>query len=112
MVVPGAAARMALMTAAKCAAPPSATSSRSTEVITTCRRPRVATASATRCGSLPSSGAGTPVATLQKAQARVQISPIIIMVACRCDQHSPMFGQAASSHTVESPLLRISSRVS
>jgi hypothetical protein len=33
------------------------------------------------------------------------------MVAWRCDQHSPMFGQAASSHTVTRPLARISSAV-
>ena len=44
-----------------------------------------------------------PVFTLQKAQARVQVSPIIIIVACRSDQHSPMFGHAASSHTVCRP---------
>ena len=43
---------------------------------------------------------GLPVATLQKAQARVQVSPRIMKVACFCFQHSPMFGQAASSHTV------------
>ena len=53
-----------------------------------------------------------PVATLQKAQARVQVSPMIIMVAWRCDQHSPMFGQAASSQTVTRPLSRIRARVS
>jgi hypothetical protein len=57
-------------------------------------------------------GAGMPVATLQKEQARVQVSPMIIMVAWRCDQHSPMFGQAASSHTVTRRLSRISARVS
>src|SRR3712207_9113514 len=34
------------------------------------------------------------------------------MVAWRCDQHSPMFGQAASSHTVTRRLSRISARVS
>ncbi len=93
MVVSGAAARMALITAAKCAAPPSARSSLSTEVITTCRRPSRATASATRLGSSVSSGSGIPVLTLQNAQARVQISPMIIMVACRCDQHSPILAR-------------------
>ena len=51
-------------------------------------------------------------ATLQKAQARVQVSPMIIMVAWRCDQHSPMLGQAASSQTVTRPLARIRARVS
>ena len=44
-----------------------------------------------------------PVFTLQKAQARVQVSPMIMKVACRFDQHSPMFGQPASWHTVTSP---------
>ncbi len=37
---------------------------------------------------------------------------MIIMVAWRWDQHSPMLGQAASSHTVTSPFSRISARVS
>ncbi len=73
---------------------------------------RVATASATRPGSVASSASGWPVRTLQKLQARVQISPMIIMVAWRWDQHSPMFGQAASSQTVTRPLRRIRSRVS
>ena len=52
-----------------------------------------------------------PVFTLQKAQARVQVSPRIMTVACFFDQHSPMFGQAASSQTVVRLLDRISSRV-
>ena len=55
---------------------------------------------------------GRPVATLQKAQARVQTDPRIIMVACFCAQHSPIFGQAASSHTVTRLCSRISERVS
>ena len=38
--------------------------------------------------------------TLQKAQARVQVSPMIMKVACFFSQHSPMLGQPASSHTV------------
>jgi hypothetical protein len=86
--------------AAKCAAPPSARSSRSTEVITTWLRPMAATAAPTRAGSVGSSGPGRPVATLQKAQARVQVSPMIMTVAWRLPQHSPILGQAASSHTV------------
>jgi hypothetical protein len=49
---------------------------------------------------------------LQKEQARVQVSPMIIMVAWRCDQHSPMFGQAASSQTVTRRFSRIRVRVS
>ena len=111
MVVAGAAARMARTTAAKCAAPPSDRSSRSTEVTTTCLSPMAATARATRSGSEASSGPGRPVLTLQKEQARVQVSPMIIMVAWRWLQHSPMLGQAASSHTVCSPSLRTRSRV-
>ena len=41
-----------------------------------------------------------PVRTLQKAQARVQVSPMIMKVACLFAQHSPMLGQPASSQTV------------
>ena len=52
-----------------------------------------------------------PVFTLQKAQARVQVSPRIITVACFFDQHSPMFGHAASSHTVARFFDRISALV-
>ena len=47
-----------------------------------------------------------PVLTLQKAQALVQVSPMIMKVACFFDQHSPMLGQPASSHTVTSLLSR------
>ena len=63
-------------------------------------------------GSCGLSAPGLPVATLQKAQARVQVSPMIMKVACFCFQHSPMFGQAASSHTVVRPYWRISRLVS
>ena len=49
---------------------------------------------------------GKPVATLQKAQALVQISPMIIMVAWAWDQHSPILGQAASWQTVDRPCSR------
>ena len=80
--------------------------------MTTWRNPSLATASATLPGSPASSASGTPVRTLQKAQARVQVSPMIIMVAWRCDQHSPMLGQAASSHTVVSPCALTIERVS
>ena len=66
----------------------------------------------TRAGSIGSSLSGMPVATLQKEQARVQVAPRIIKVACFCFQHSPIFGQAASSHTVARLRLRISLRVS
>ena len=63
-------------------------------------------------GSCGLSAPGLPVATLQKAQARVQVSPMIMKVACFCFQHSPMLGQAASSQTVVSPYSRISRLVS
>jgi hypothetical protein len=53
-----------------------------------------------------------PVLTLQKAQARVQVSPRIITVACFLVQHSPILGQAASSQTVARPRRRISFFVS
>ena len=58
---------------------------------------------ATLPGSVGSSRVGRPVATLQNAQARVQISPMIMKVACFFSQHSPMLGQEASWHTVASP---------
>ena len=44
-----------------------------------------------------------PVFTLQNAQARVHVSPMIMNVACFFSQHSPMLGQPASSQTVTSP---------
>ena len=66
----------------------------------------MAVASATCTGSSASSGAGRPVLTLQKAQARVQVSPMIMKVACFFSQHSPMFGQPASSQTVCRPFSR------
>ena len=56
-------------------------------------------------GSKGSIAVGLPVRTLQKAQDRVQISPKIITVTCFSDQHSPIFGQAASSQTVFNPNL-------
>ena len=58
------------------------------------------TASATRRGSSSSYQVGRPVLTAQKPQARVQVSPRIMIVAVRWSQHSPMFGQRASSQTV------------
>ena len=57
-------------------------------------------ASATRRGSSSSNQVGRPVLTLQKPHARVQVSPRIMIVAVRWSQHSPMFGQWASSQTV------------
>ena len=103
IVVSGARCRIARIVWAKWAAPPSSTSSRSTLVTTTCFSPSLATASATRPGSNGSSASGgLPVAMLQKVQARVQTSPMIIMVAWPWLQHSPTFGQPASSQTVTS----------
>ena len=40
---------------------------------------------------------GRPVFTLQNAQARVQVSPMIMKVACFFSQHSPILGHPASS---------------
>ena len=65
----------------------------------------------TRNGSVSSSAPGLPVRTLQKAHARVQVSPMIMKVAWRLPQHSPIFGQAASSHTVTRRCARRISRV-
>ena len=79
--------------------------------MTTWFSPSFSTATATRTGSKTSSASGRPVATLQKVQPRVQISPMIIMVAWPCDQHSPTFGQPASSHTVTRRFSRRMSRV-
>src|SRR4051812_776854 len=112
IVVVGADLCSAAITSAKCPAPPSSRSSRSTDVTTTWPRPSLPTASAMLAGSCGLSAPGLPVATLQKPQARVQVSPMIMKVACLCFQHSPMFGHAASSHTVVRPYWRISRLVS
>ncbi len=77
-----------------------------------CVSPSSLAAAATRAGSSGSSGRGMPVRTLQKAQARVQVSPMIMKVAWRLDQHSPMLGQPASSHTVVRPWPRTMRAVS
>ena len=92
--------RIARMVAAHTEAPPSASSSRATLVMTQCRRPIVATASATRAGSPRSSSVGLPVWIAQKLQDRVQMLPRIITVAVPRDQHSPRFGHCALWHTV------------
>src|SRR6476469_1006432 len=112
MVVAGQRARMARMGCAKCPAPPSARSSRSTEVITIWASPSLKVASATCAGSATSSAPGMPVLTLQKAQARVQVSPMIMKVACFLSQHSPILGQPASSQTVTRPFSLTIRRVS
>jgi hypothetical protein len=86
-------------------APRSGRSSRSTLVMTAIRSPIRLTRCATRSGSSGSLKVGLPVLTLQKPQRRVHVSPRIMNVAVPESQHSPMFGQAASSQTVcsESP---------
>ena len=77
--------------------------------MTTWSRSRFFTVCETLYGSKGSKSSGLPVLTLQKAQALVQVSPIIIKVACFFDQHSPRFGQLASSQTVTTlPFLIIS----
>ncbi len=92
--------------AAKCAAPPSRRSSRSTEVMTTYARPISATASARWAGSSASRGFGRPWATSQNGQRRVQRSPMIMNVAVPWLKHSDRFGHAASSQTVCRPWRR------
>ena len=64
------------------------------------RRPIFFTWVATRSGSSGSFQVGTPVCTLQNPQRRVQTSPRIMKVAVPRSQHSPTFGQLASSQTV------------
>ena len=100
MRVDGVRPRTARTHDAKCPAPPSRRSSRSTEVMTTCRSPRRATVAASRSGSAGSRGSGRPWATSQNGQRRVQSSPITMNVAVPCEKHSPRFGHDASSHTV------------
>src|SRR5580692_449483 len=97
--VEGSADVIAVAVAAKCAAPPSGRSSRSTDVTTTCCKPSRATASAIRRGSSLSKGRTLPCATAQYGQLRVHTSPISMKVAVRCEKHSPMLGQHASWQT-------------
>src|ERR1700723_3150378 len=92
-------ALIACAVAAKCAAPPSGKSSRSTDVTTTCCKPSRATAVAILRGSSASSGRTLPCATAQYGQLRVHTSPISMKVAVRCEKHSPMLGQHASWQT-------------
>ena len=96
----GATAFSRRIVSAKMCAPPSARSSRATLVTTTCSSAIWRIASATRRGSSSSFQVGRPVLTAQKPQARVHVSPRIMIVAVRSSQHSPMFGQRASSQTV------------
>ena len=53
-----------------------------------------------------SSRPGNPVFTLQKAQARVQVSPMIMKVACFLVHTRRYWGHPASSHTVCKPWAR------
>jgi len=78
-------------------------------VITACRSPIRWIANATLRGSPPSTVPGRPVFTAQNPHERVHVSPRIMNVAVPRLQHSPMFGQRASSQTVWSAWLRISS---
>src|SRR3954470_20512281 len=109
----GAWRRIWRMTPTNACAPLSGMSSRSTDVMTAWRRPMRATWRATRAGSSGSFQVGLPVLTWQKPQRRVHVSPRIMKVAVPRSQHSPMFGQAASWHTVcrlSSAILALSSR--
>ena len=98
-LVAGVRSLIALMHSAKCCAPPSLKSSRSTEVITTYLRAISATAVANSLGSSTDKGLGRPWATSQNGHLRVQISPMIIKVAVPWLKHSPKLGQLASSQT-------------
>ena len=100
MVVPGFSSRIWRIVSATMPAPPSGRSSRATMVTTTCFRPIRCTASATRRGSSRSVIGGRPVSMAQNPQFRVQTLPRIMNVAVPSAQHSPMFGQRASSQTV------------
>src|SRR5471032_1828145 len=96
------------MQSAKCWAPPSRRSSRSTEVITTYLRRMSAMAMARFFGSSTSRAFGRPWPTSQNGQRRVQMSPMIMKVAVPPEKHSPRFGQEASSQTLCSLCLRSS----
>src|SRR5436305_13445646 len=75
-------------------------SSRSTLMITACRSIIRATDRATRASAIGSYHVGVPVLTLQNPHRLVSVSPRIMNVAVPRCQHSPMFGHAASWHTV------------
>ncbi len=105
-IVLGDSRRSSRMAEAKWLAPPSGRSSRFTDVTTMYSRSISLTAWARWMGSIGSSGGGAPTFTWQKRQARVHTSPISMTVAVPPPQHSAMFGQRASSHTVESLVRR------
>ena len=100
MRVAGEASRTAAMHCAKCSAPPSRRSSRSTLVITTYFSAISAMVSARWRGSSTSGGSGVPWPTSQNGQRRVHRSPRIMKVAVPWPKHSPRLGHEASSHTV------------
>jgi hypothetical protein len=98
--VPGEYSRTLAMQSAKCWAPPSRRSSRSTLVMTTYLSFIAAMVRASFSGSSASGGSGLPWPTSQKGQRRVHRSPRIMKVAVPLPKHSPMLGQVASSQTV------------
>ena len=103
--VSGFCAFTAITTSAYREAPPSGKSSRFTEVRTTYFKPINLTARAVLSASAGSSQpCGLPVFTAQNWQARVQTSPINIMVAVPALQHSLILGHLASSQTVAKSL--------
>ncbi|MNC02084.1 hypothetical protein D3C77_186950 [compost metagenome] len=106
MRVWGLCSRICLMQSAKCWAPPSRRSSRSTEVMTTYFSPISLMVSASFFGSSGSSASGRPWATSQKGQRRVQMAPMIMKVAVPWLKHSARLGQEASSQTECSLFLR------
>ena len=81
--MPGLVSRIARIVSAKIREPPSGRSSRATLVTTTCSSRIAPTASATRRGSSSSNHVGRPVFTAQNPQARVHVSPRIMIVAVR-----------------------------
>jgi hypothetical protein len=99
-LVSGESSRSARIAAAKWPAPASGRSSRSTLVTTRYLSASWLTASARWRGSSGSSASGRPLFTWQKRQPRVHTSPISITVAVPPFQHSAMFGQRDSAHTV------------
>ena len=108
MLVAGEASRIWRIVSAMMPAPPSGRSSRATMVTTACFRFMSRAASATRRGSSRSVTGGRPVSMAQKPQFRVQTLPRTMKVAVPSAQHSPWFGQRASSQTVCSASARIS----
>ncbi len=100
ILVRGDNSRTARIHCAKCSAPPSRKSSRSTLVMTTYLSRSAAMVSARWRGSSASGGLGRPCATSQNGQRRVHRSPKIMNVAVPLPKHSPIFGQEASSQTV------------